>query len=234
MHNNFCDALPIACDPKGTKLSPYKFERSPISKSDSKKAKASSFNEATEKNVATEPTKKVEETDMEQPEPEVQEVETYLDEAHEVLEVSDDGDDDGSLGSVQEMMSKSLSTLQGPTSYEDTISKSFSSFGRPFACISRELEFTKEEIDLRHAEMVQREYGWQIPDWVNSPLKPTRHGKLLKANGNLASPVTDIHTLVEKGEIGWEKPEWTTPNLRPTPQGEHIKKEGMLTEAPTL
>ena len=114
------------------------------------------------------------------------------------------------------------------------MSKSFSSFGRPFAYTSNEAEFTKEEIELRHAELVQREFCWKIPDWVNSPLKSTHQGKLLRAEGNLASPVTDVQLLLERSEIGWQKPEWTNAKLRPTPQGEHLKKERKLAEAPSL
>ena len=247
MHNNFCSALPITCDPKGTKLGLFKLECRAAKKSDSakpqkatiaskkieetelKKAQASASSE----NIVDETSIKPEETSANQedePASEIEAVEDCLNEVNDLLDVSD-GDD--SLGSIEEMMSKSFSTLRGLSSLEDKMSKSFSSFGRPLAYTSNEAEFTKEEIELRHAEMIQREFSWQIPDWVNSPLKPTHQGKILKANGNLASPVTDIHVLLEKGEIGWEKPEWANMKLRPTPKGEHAKGVS-LAEAPTL
>jgi len=230
VHHNFCDALPMINDPKGSKLI-LKINKPPIlDPGIFKKEKESSFKEKKPKvknaKSKQEPKKEVE-----------AEVARVLDEGDDLLEVSDDD----SVGSVNnKMLSKSLGDLdlglggQSPT--QNAMSKSFSSFGRPPAYLPREDEFTKEEVDLRHAEQIHREYGWEAPDWINSPLKPTKHGQLLKTKGNLASPVTDIHILLEKGEIAWEKPEWISPKLRATEQGKRIKNAdgGVLAEAPTL
>lgn len=252
VHNNFCAALPLVCAPKGTKLDLRRLENPETVQAFSKKAatassfnekidgphvdktdsmlhKSSSFHEKEDKKQAKLHNQAAKQED--EPTPEMNAVENCLHEVYEVLDVSD-GDD--SLGSIQEMMSKSFSSLRGPSSVEEGMSKSFSSFGRPFAYTSNEAEFTKEEIELRHAELVQREFCWKIPDWVNSPLKSTHQGKILRAEGNLASPVTDVQLLLERSEIGWQKPEWTNAKLRPTPQGEHLKKERKLAEAPSL
>lgn len=209
VHTNFCDAKEITCDPKGTKLTLIKFDRPPILDLDSKN------------DDSTKQEDEVEESPIEEPVDVSEGEEKCVEE--EVLEV--DSDDEESVNSVPELMNDSFNSFGGRGS------SSFNSFG------SRE-EYTKEEVDLRHAELIKREYGWLTPDWVGSPLRPTPHGKLLKIKGDLASPVTDVQVLLEKAEIGWQKPEWTNAKLRKTPSGKQILEEvqdkGSIAEAPAL
>lgn len=97
---------------------------------------------------------------------------------------------------------------------------------------------TKEEIELRHAVLLKREYSWSTPDWVGTPLRSTPKGEILKTKGNLASPVTDVSILLQKPDLGWEKPEWTNTKLRETANGKAIKQlaenDESIANAPVL
>ncbi len=108
----------------------------------------------------------------------------------------------------------------------ENLSQSFSEFGRgtPRYIPERD-EWVMEEVDLRHAELMKREYGWLSPDWVDAHLRPTPHGKVLKQNGDIVHPVTNAKILIEKGIISWQAPDWTNAKLRKTARGEAIKRE---------
>lgn len=107
---------------------------------------------------------------------------------------------------------------------------SFADFGRNIA-LAPDDSFSKETVELRHAELFQREYSWMTPEWINMQLKKTPKGRELLESGNLSQqPVTDIRMLLEEGLITWEKPAWTKPKLRQTPQGQKIKDEALELE----
>jgi len=215
VHNNFCNTNGIHCDPKGTKVVPIKFDRTPILDLNSKKKEE----EVVEHPAAADESESVEE-------------ETE-DEIVEDEEVSLDDNDD-SVDKVNDLMHDSFNSFGLRKVEHDPISP-------------RE-GFTKEEIDLRHAETIKNEYYWLTPDWVGTPLRSTPRGTLLKTKGDLASPVTDTHSIMlEKGDIvGWEKPEWTNAKLRATPNGKilttpngteiknQVQEDGKMEAAPTL
>jgi hypothetical protein len=106
---------------------------------------------------------------------------------------------------------------------------SFSEFGRGGTSrfIPEREEWKLEEVDLRHAEQIKNEYLWSTPDWVDSQLRPTPHGQVLKNRGDIVSPVTHAKVLIDKGIIAWQVPDWTKPKLRKTPRGEQIKRNSL-------
>lgn len=108
-----------------------------------------------------------------------------------------------------------------------SMSQSFSEFGY---FIPRRDEFKREEVDLRHAEMMKREYGWMTPSWVDAQLRSTPKGRVLKNKGDIVSPITNAKVLIEQGVISWEAPVWANAKLRKTPRGEAIKRAAMLSE----
>jgi hypothetical protein len=108
---------------------------------------------------------------------------------------------------------------------------SFSEFGRGAQrFIPERDEWTMEEVDLRHAEQMKREYGWETPDWADPRLRPTPHGQVLKNMGDIVSPVTNAKVLIEKGIVAWKIPDWTNPKLRKTSRGEAIKRGGLYSK----
>jgi hypothetical protein len=148
----------------------------------------------------------------------------------EVLEKEEDDD-------VAAMMRSACSLDSRPVDDEDewhihvSMSQSFSEFGGgPRRHIPKSSSnYSREEVDLRHAEQMKREYGWATPDWVDARLRPTPHGKVLQERGDLVSPITHAKVLIEKGLISWETPVWTNAKLRKTPRGEAIKRAAKLT-----
>lgn len=131
---------------------------------------------------------------------------------------------------VTELQS-SLRSLDLPVDPHErqTLYHSFSDFGRgPATHISEQEGFVREEVDLRHAEVMKVEYGWILPEWVDAQLRPTSHGKLMKERGNIASPVTNAKVLIEKGVVAWQAPVWANAKLRKTPRGDEIKRRFSL------
>ena len=108
---------------------------------------------------------------------------------------------------------------------QHTLSHSFSEFERRAGrFIPERDEFVREEVDLRHAELMKREYGWIAPDWIDAHLRSTPHGRALKQKGDIVSPVTNANVLIEKGIVSWETPVWAKAKLRKTARGEEIKR----------
>ena len=110
-----------------------------------------------------------------------------------------------------------------------TMCHSFSTFERgSIHHIPEQEGFVREDVDLRHAEIMKHEYGWSAPDWIDAQLRPTSHGKLMKERGDIASPVTNAKVLVEKGLVVWQTPVWANAKLRKTPRGEEIMRRASL------
>jgi hypothetical protein len=114
---------------------------------------------------------------------------------------------------------------------QDTLSHSFSEFGRGCPRYLPEREgFVREEVDLRHAELMKREYGWLTPDWIDAQLRPTPHGTALKQKCDIVNPVTNAKVMIEQGIFAWESPIWVNAKLRKTQRGEEIKRGAFLNE----
>jgi hypothetical protein len=129
----------------------------------------------------------------------------------------------------EQQAEKKVEEIQSPEpeSLPEALSTSHSEFvrGTPRQ-IERRETFVQESVDLRHAELLKREYGWMTPEWINAQLRKTPQGRKLLEQGELATAPSDIEALILKGLITWEKPEWAkSVKLRPTQRGEQIKKE---------
>jgi hypothetical protein len=82
--------------------------------------------------------------------------------------------------------------------------------------------FTKTFVRASDFDGEHRVYSWEKPTWTNQQLRSTGKGDELRKSGNLAQPITDAATLIEKGKVKWEKPEWATQS------GEHDAPESDL------
>jgi hypothetical protein len=197
----------IYSQPKGYNIQPIKFDRS--------KEVEPEFKEPSE--AISEPV-----------EEEIEVVEEEVSETTEVEEeVESDEDGERSMGEFAD----------APTAEELAELFPHASIGefgdRPQRPMPSGHSSHRETIDLRHAEQEIREYYWEKPDWINSHLRPTEKGKLLKEHGDLSNPVTHAALLVESGVVEWVKPEWaknTTAMLKKTNKLKQIKKEAKRAE----
>jgi len=79
-----------------------------------------------------------------------------------------------------------------------------------------------DEVDNEDA----KEYTWEKPSWTQPHLKPTGKADVMKTEGNLAAPITNIKEVAEKEkmELNFKKPEWTRESsLKGTKKGEMLK-----------
>jgi hypothetical protein len=200
-HQKFCVTKEICSEPKSKGSSPFEFEK----KTDIIETFAVSDTKVNDPSVYSEEISEYEEVSV-------------TEEAEEEKSYNND-------------FQSSAHSLNLPESIPDHIKfhNSYSDFGRG---VSRQIpqrdEWTMEEVDLRHAEQMKREYGWETPDWVDPRLRPTPHGQVLKNMGDIVSPVTHAKVLIEKGIIAWAVPDWTNPKLRKTSRGESIKRGNSL------
>ena len=100
----------------------------------------------------------------------------HSEEAFEYEELSVVEDEVEEKDTFERAFQNSTHSLNLPETIPEHIAyhNSFSDFGRgsPRHIPERE-EWTMEEVDLRHAEQMKREYGWETPDWVDPRLRPT-------------------------------------------------------------
>jgi hypothetical protein len=197
-HQKFCGTKEICSEPKSKGSSPFKFEKE---------------------------TKIIETFGVS--DTKLNDASVYSEEISEYEEVSVTEEELDEEIAYTKDFQNSAHSLNLPESIPDHVNfyNSFSDFGRGATRqIPEREEWTMEEVDLRHAEQMKREYGWETPDWVDPRLRPTPHGQVLKNMGDIVSPVTHAKVLIEKGIIAWTVPDWTNPKLRKTSRGESIKR----------
>jgi hypothetical protein len=71
----------------------------------------------------------------------------------------------------------------------------------------------------------QNSCAWEKPEWAKTKvLKRTNQGEVLKKQGSLQAPITNISAAVgDKKNLAFEKPDWTKKNmLRGTKKGEKL------------
>lgn len=257
-HQKFCGTKQICCrDPKGRKV---EFKKKPIVEKEAeelllkkeapKKTKKSKKKKKKDKEPEPEPIEQ-EAVPIDQENPPIESVEyemvseiekelaslqvedkaaEYEAEQNNTGEEEDDDEEEG------EMSLGDLKQFERPKPDQGRMHHSFSEFGRgPPRNIPARETHEHEKVDLKHAELMKREYEWMTPDWINAQLRKTHRGRELLESGNLSGPVTDVSILIEQGLISWEKPEWakpewTTKKLRKTKGGDLMKQEAELKE----